>query len=44
MIPGRPRAFDAEYRSVGHLTDDHNLEAEAIGQKVAAKVQKKVGE
>jgi uncharacterized protein YjbJ (UPF0337 family) len=30
-------------KKVGQLTNDRDLEAEGIGQKIAGKVQKKVG-
>jgi uncharacterized protein YjbJ (UPF0337 family) len=30
--------------SVGHLTNNRDLEAECVGEKIAGKVQKKIGQ
>ena len=30
-------------KTVGKIIDDHNLEAEGLAEKVAGKVQKKIG-
>jgi uncharacterized protein YjbJ (UPF0337 family) len=30
--------------TVGHLTNDSDLEAEGVGEKIAGKIQKKIGQ